>query len=387
MTLDDLARGAFWVAVALIGYSYVIYPLLLSMLARIAPQRPPVPGKPSAAPVEVACIVSAFNEERHIEQRITNFLAQEVPGVSIKVYVGSDGSRDRTAQIMARMASDRVVALAFEKNRGKASVLNDLVAASTEPVLVFSDANTMFEPGAIQALLAPLADPAVGVSCGELDLQASQGNNQDSVYWRYEQFLKRTEACIGGLLGANGAIYAIRRKHVRPLPADWINDDFRIAMDAAAAGARLVYVPQARAVEDTPDHIHEEYRRRVRIGIGNFQTFFGRPEYMLRTNWATRLSYVSHKVLRWFTPHLMLLALVASTWLALGSTLYLGLAAIQWLAYALSALHQRVKPDVRLPKPAKLIVFFITLNWAFAVAYWRYVTGRYSGSWRSTQRT
>ena len=239
----------------------------------------------------------------------------------------------------------------------------------------------------MQALLAPMADPTIGVACGELRLLASQGNNQDSVYWRYEQYLKRSEAQIGGLLGANGAIYAIRRQYVQPLPANWINDDFRIAMDAAAAGARLVYVPQAQAVEETPDHIHEEYRRRVRIGIGNFQAFFGRPEYLLRTSWATRLSYISHKVLRWFTPHLLLLALAACTWLAFSSTLYLALAALQWLAYVLSAMHQRIKPDAPLPQLAKLVVFFITLNWAFAVAYWRYVTGRYSGSWRSTQRS
>ena len=146
-------------------------------------------------------------------------------------------------------------------------------------------------------------------------------------------------------------------------------------------------MPQARAVEDTPDHIHEEYRRRVRIGIGNFQVFFERPEYLLRTNWATRLTYVSHKALRWFTPHLMLIALVASTWLALGSTFYLALTVLQWLAYAASICHHSVNPDARLPKPANLVVFFVTLNWAFAVAYWRYMTGRYSGSWRSTERT
>lgn len=386
MTLDDLARVVFWSSIALIGYSYVIYPLLLALLSRIITQRAITPGRPSADPLEVACIVSAFNEERHIAQRISNFLAQDVPGVRLKVYVGSDGSSDRTALIIASMASEQVVALNFDRNRGKASVLNDLVSASIEPVLIFSDANTMFEPGAIRALLAPMVDPTVGVTCGELRLLASQGDNQDSVYWRYEQYLKRTEARIGGLLGANGAIYAIRRQHVQPLPANWINDDFRIAMDAAASGARLVYVPEAQAVEETPDHIHEEYRRRVRIGIGNFQAFFGRPEYLLRTNWATRFAYVSHKVLRWFTPHLMLLALVTSTWLATRSPLYLALAVLQWTAYALSALHQRIKPDAPLPKLAKLVVFFITLNWAFAVAYWRYVTGRYSGSWRSTQR-
>lgn len=387
MTPSDLARSAFWACVALIAYSYIFYPLLLALLARMAPQSSPPVGRLSVLPLEVGCIVSAYNEERHIEQRVTNFLAQEPQGVRLKIYVGSDGSRDRTAEIIMRMASDRVVPLAFEQNRGKASVLNDLVAASTEPVLIFSDANTMFEPGAIEALLAPMSDPAVGVSCGELDLQASKGSNQDSVYWRYEQYLKRTEAKIGGLLGANGAIYAIRRQYVQPLPADWINDDFRIAMDAAVAGARLEYVPTARAIEETPDHIHEEYRRRVRIGIGNYQAFFGRPEYLLRTNWATRLSYVSHKVLRWFTPHLMFIALLASTWLAFDSSFYLWLAALQWLAYAASTLHQCVKPDARLPKLAQLIVFFITLNWAFAVAYWRFVTGRYSGSWRSTQRS
>ena len=137
-----------------------------------------------------------------------------------------------------------VVARVFAQNRGKASVLNDLVAGAQEDIVVFSDANTFFAPDVLKKLVRHFDNPAVGGVSGELRLRHGGGDNQDSLYWRLEQLLKFFESRIGGLLGANGAIYGIRRALWQPMPADTICDDFHVAMQVAAGGHRLVYEPK-----------------------------------------------------------------------------------------------------------------------------------------------
>ena len=375
----------FWLGLLLVAYSYLLYPALLAVITRLSG-----PGQSRAEaigdPPPIACIIAAFNEERHIVARIENLLTQSYPAAKIRIYVGSDGSTDCTGALIGRFADDRVHAFVFQHNRGKASVLNDLVAASSEPILVFTDANTMFEPDALNHLVRHFSDPDVGMTCGELKLDAAQGNNQDSLYWRLEQWLKRCEARIGGLLGANGAIYALRRDLYRPLPADTITDDFCIAMQAAAEGRKLVYAPDAIAVEDTPNDIIDEYHRRVRIGIGNYQALFRHPEYLLSTNSATRFTYLSHKVLRWLTPHLLLSVLIASAVLGQESPYYQAFFLLQVIGYLAGGLILYFGVDRKVPRAISVFLFFLALNWAFLVAFVRFLGGRYSGRWRTTDR-
>lgn len=384
-----VAEFVFWSAVFLVGFSYVVYPLLLAVLTRSTPED----GKGGGTRAEdferpaVALIVAAYNEERHIEARIDNALSQSYDPNKLTVYVGSDGSQDRTGALIESRSGDRVRSFVFHQNRGKATVLNELAGEAREPILVFSDANTMFAADAVELLVARLCDGNVGVVCGELKLLDARKSNKDSAYWRLEQFLKRAEARLGGLLGANGGIYAIRREVFSPIPSDTIIDDFCIAMTAAAKGWALAYEPNAVATEETPDEISDEYHRRVRIGIGNYQALFRHPEYLLQTNWMTRLSYVSHKILRWFTPHLMAMAFLASAFLAPHSTIYLALLVVQIAIYSFGVIIWRFRLQDRLPGPAAMLFFFLTLNWAFLVAFVRYMTGRYSGRWRTTLRS
>ncbi|MCW7537514.1 glycosyltransferase family 2 protein [Aquabacterium sp. A7-Y] len=378
-------------------YSYLVYPLVLFVLGAA------VQGRRDAARVfrkterratlkqgelpRVAIVISAFNEERHIGERIANLLALDYPADRWCGYIGSDGSRDATGSILSACDDSRIRAFVFEQNRGKANVLNDLVSRTQEELIVFSDANTFFEPGALRRLVAPFQDPGVGGVSGELRLAGSAGDNQDSLYWRIEQFLKFFEARIGGLLGANGAIYAIRRAAWKPLRPDTICDDFCVAMNVAAAGQRLVYEPSAWAEEATPDAIGEEYRRRVRIGIGNFQALCRHPEYLLRTSPGTAFAYLSHKVLRWIAPHLLLLALLGSAWLGLDSMAWRVFALLQLLGYLGAAgLFAASVKGLRLPGLLRLPAFLFALNWAFLVASLRYASGRYSGSWRRSSR-
>lgn len=382
--------------VALFLYSYIVYPLLLALIAGLVQFKRDVVyalGKGErreASQFEwphVGVVIAAYNEQKHIRARVQNLLDLDYPLDRITVYIGSDGSQDDTAAILQEFVDPRLKAFAFEVNRGKANVLNDLVSRSQEEILVFSDANTFFEIGALKKLVLPFADPQVGGVSGELRLTSAGGDNQDGLYWRVEQFLKFFESRIGGLLGANGAIYAIRRQFWIPLRPDTICDDFCVAMNVAAAGGRLLYKPTAVAVEEMPETIGDEYHRRIRIGIGNFQALTRHPEYILKTSWGTKLSYISHKVLRWIAPHLLLISFAASVWVTYLDHLWLGWAVVQafgligtWVAYWMWG---QGKP---LPSFGKLLAFLFALNWAFMVASWRFVTGQYSGSWRRTSR-
>jgi cellulose synthase/poly-beta-1,6-N-acetylglucosamine synthase-like glycosyltransferase len=266
-------------------------------------------------------------------------------------------------------------------------VLNDLVASADAPLLVFSDANTFFAPDALRILVRHFQDATVGGVSGELRLISPGGDNQDSLYWRVEQLLKFFESRIGGLLGANGAIYAIRKTLWQPLPADTICDDFCVAMHVPVAGHRLVYDPNAIAHEETPASISEEYHRRIRIGIGNFQALLRFPEFFWRTNGATRFCYVSHKVIRWIAPHLVLLGLAAAALQAWGSTVWLGVTLLVALGLALGyGTYRLTQRGARLPKLLRLVAFFYALNEAFLLASWKYARGDFRGSWRRTSR-
>ncbi|HSN71991.1 MAG TPA: glycosyltransferase family 2 protein, partial [Steroidobacteraceae bacterium] len=299
--MTGLIEFLFWSSVLMVAYTYAIYPVLMLLMG----QRRSSEGAVQDATVadrdwpDVDVVIAAYNEESHIVERLTNLLDQHYPAHRLRVLVGSDGSSDATVELARSVGSDRVFVQAFGR-RGKASVLNDLVARATAPIIVLSDANTAFDRDAIRWLVRAFDDPAVGAVVGELRLLAADGDNRDSTYWNVERRLKEAESRIGGLLGANGAIYALRRELYEPLPPDTIVDDFVVGMRIAAAGHRVVYEPRAFAIEDTPSGMDSEFRRRIRIGTGNYQAFFRYPQFLTRTSWGTRFTYLSHKVLRWF---------------------------------------------------------------------------------------
>ena len=394
--LHSLLEGVAFGCIGAVVYSYVLYPFVLMVLASVRQtvsdaafvlRKVDRRRRPAADLPTIDVVIAAFNEEVHIARRIENLLGLDYPADRLRVRIGSDGSSDGTADLLRAVTDARVDVQIYPANRGKASVLNDLAERATASILVFSDANTEFDNQALRRLAAHFDDERVGGVSGELRLKRANGDNQDSLYWRIEQMLKTFEARIGALLGANGAIYAIRRELWRPLRVDTICDDFCVAMNVAAMGRRLVYDPTAWAEEETPSEIGDEYHRRVRIGIGNFQALVRQPEYLFRTSVPTAFAYLSHKVFRWIAPHLLLLALSASLILAIDSTLWRVGAAAQVLIYlAAAALYRRSLRGRRLGGLMKIVAFLFALNWAFLVASALFATGRYRGSWRRSSR-
>jgi cellulose synthase/poly-beta-1,6-N-acetylglucosamine synthase-like glycosyltransferase len=383
-------------AIFLVFFSYVIYPVTLLIYSGLVQVKRDIyfvlgrakerssNSNPADLP-PVAIIISAYNEAKCIKARVKNLQALDYPKDKIKYYIGSDGSSDDTKNILSAIDDPNLIFVNFESNRGKASVLNDLVAISEADYLVFSDANTDFKIDAVSKLIRHfIGDNQADAVCGELDLfSEATGENLDSAYWKYERILKFNESRIKGLLGANGAIYAIRQRSFLPLPTDTVIDDYTVVFQVAVDGGRVIYEPEAVAFEEVAPSTSDEYKRRVRIGSGNYQTF-GRYLRVLKPSYGVLwFTYLSHKVLRWHTPHLLSVALIVSLVLSIDSAWYLFLFTMQCMIYILCYKFR----DKRLKiKVLSLVVFWVNMNFALGHGALKYYRGGAKGTWDSTNR-
>lgn len=385
-----------WFSLALVFYSYAVYPLLLILLSSVVQTKVDIRfvlGKNNRRAVDIDCkelpavgiIISAYNESKCIAARVRNLQDLDYPKSKIKYYIGCDGSTDDTPEILRSIEDPNLVATIFPENRGKASVLNVLVASADEEILVFSDANTEFRSDAVRKLARHFhGQNPVDVVCGELDLYAGiTGESLDSAYWRYERILKFNESRINALLGANGAIYAVRKNAYTPLAPDTVIDDFTMVFNISLDGGLVIYDPEAVAREEVAPSSAAEYHRRVRIGAGNFQAFWRCWRGLIPTSARLWFSYVSHKVLRWHTPHCLVVALLCSLILAFDSLIYQILFLIQCLIYLLCAYFRNREIQSRF---LGLVVFWVSMNIALGHGALRYYRGGMQGNWESTGR-
>ena len=386
----------FWSCVGLIIYSYFLYPIILfffSGLKQVIRDTRYLWRRYQRRPAQlddlpnVSIIIAAFNEESCIEERVNNLLSVDYPQEKLSIHIGSDGSSDGTAEILKKFTNDNVHAHIFEQNRGKMSVLNDLVTLAENDILVMSDANTHFNPDAITKLVRHFQKDEIGAVCGELHLvDAESGDNKDSLYWRYEQVLKFHESRLGALLGANGAIYAIRKALFKPLPANTIVDDYQIVMNVAKQKFSTIYDPEAVAIEEVAPNLTAEEGRRVRIGLGNYQALFSMTWALNPLQGWRFFAYISHKVFRWFVPHFMIGAFISNA-LLLNNEFYQLTFAGQVLFYliAIGAINHQ-KKGKSVPALISLIAFFVSMNAALLKGFYRYFNSNVQGTWQRTVR-
>lgn len=380
------AHVVFWASTLAVAYVYVGYPALVWLLSRIFGSSPRPPAAPALPFVSV--IVAAHNEEHVIRERVENLLALDYPPDRCEIVIASDGSTDRTCDIVREFSDPRVRLLAFDRNRGKSAVLNDGVAAARGEILLLSDANTMLDSQAARLLARWFSNPDVDVVSGRLVLvDPVTGRNVDGIYWAYETFMKRSEARLGALLGANGAIYAIRRSHFQPLPSRIAVDDLVVPLLARLQSNRgIVYEQDALAYEETPAEIGTEFTRRSRIGAGGFQSLSLLWPLLNPLRGWIALAFLSHKVLRWICPFFLVGAMAGST-LLVASPLYGSMFAAQVALYAL-ALAVYAWPrlgDVH--RVLRVPTMFAAMNLALLAGFYRWALGRQGGTWQRTVRT
>lgn len=309
--------------IGILGYIFVGYPIILVLLNAII-RTPKVKVSPSFEPT-VTFLVSCFNEEMVIGDKLKNALAMDYLKDKIEILVISDGSTDRTDEIVSGFDDPRIRLLRMNERRGKTLGLNHAVAESKGDIIVFSDANAMYEPNALRMLIRHFAEPKIGYVVGEARyIKDDDGSSvTERVYWAYECTIKKIESKIHSVVGGDGAIYAIRKDLYEPLLESDIND-FVNPLQIIAKGYRGIFEPDAVCWEDTAGSFGKEFKRKTRIVNRSFSGLLRVPSVMnpLKSGWFS-FEVISHKLLRWLSPFFLMILLVVSLILAAyGSEIY-----------------------------------------------------------------
>lgn len=394
MAGGDMAELIFWISALSLAHTYFLYPLILvaadalvrarsdfRYLARGGERR----RAPSPRLPEVSLLVAAWNEAPVIREKIENSLGLDYPPEKLEILVGSDGSDDGTDEIVGAFDEPRL-RLSAAPRVGKVGVLNRLVPAARGEILVFSDANTHFEPEAIRALVRHFEDPEVGLVCGRLRLyNPRRARYEESTYWVYESFLKFMEGKRGVVMGANGGIYALRRELWEALPGQTVVEDFVVAGRCLLRDRKVVYDPEAVAWEETTEDYEKERARRTRIAAGNFQALVQLRELLHPSRPGPAFAFVSHKVLRWFAPF-FLLGLLGSNLFLLGSALYKLSLLAQLAFYVLAFAGYRGFSRGVLGGMASTARYFTEMNWGLMQGFFRWLRGSQKVTWDRTAR-
>ncbi|MBX3439929.1 MAG: glycosyltransferase family 2 protein [Planctomycetaceae bacterium] len=373
-----LAEAVFWVCAVLVVLTYAAYPSFLWLLQRRAPRFPPDTPMP-----RVSLVISAFNEESTIGPKIANSLALDYPNGALEIIVISDASTDGTDEIVRDFADQGVVLCRQEQRAGKSAGLTRFVPQAKGEILVFSDANSMYESDAIRKLVRHFSDEQVGFVAGHQRYHDSEesSSTSESLYWRYETAVKVFESRVGSVVCGDGAIYAIRSELFEPLAADDIND-FALPLKIIIRGYRGVFDREAICYEHAAGDFAGEFRRRVRIVNRSFRAVCRnwRALSPFHVGWFAMQLFV-HKVVRWFVPFLLFALLTANVAViaAGGGPYYVAFLALQVICYVLAALH--AFPPLRRYRPVYVCYYFCLANAAAGLGILTYFTGKRFQTW------
>jgi len=382
----EVAQFILLFAIAVVAYVYVGYPLLLAALARPLKEKAVWSGDHLP---RVTMLISAYNERSVIEGKIQNSLALDYPRDLLKILVVSDCSDDGTDEIVLRYAREGVLLVRSPERLGKSAGLNLGVSHASGDVLVFSDANAMYRPDAIRFLVRHFSDPRIGYAVGNARYleRSSQTASAESegLYWKMETWLKEKESGFGSVVGGDGAIYAIRRELYTPLRLTDIND-FLNPLQIIVRGYRGIYEPSAICFEEAGDTFEKEFRRKVRIVSRSLNAVRRAPRVLLPwiqpRHW---LALISHKILRWFAPVFLLIALIANL-LLWSNPFYRFTACLQLGFYFLAAIGWAVKSRGAVPRILYLPYYFCLVNLASLLGILKCFAGSLAPTWQTIRQ-
>ena len=279
----------------------------------------------------VTLIICAYNEEKCIRDKLLNTLDIDYPRDNLQVVLADDGSTDKTVEIAKEFDSVEILKLS---RSGKTSAQNEAVKIARNEILVFSDANNIYNKDALKKLVRNFSDERVGVVCGEL--QYRNKISGESSYWKYEVAIKKAESKRGWLLGANGSIYAVRKNVFVPLPEDSISDQLEPIL-VYGKGFDVVYEPRAIAIEDPPNNVIQRKRRIILRSLVSMKYILNLLNPFKER--SVFFPYVSHKLIRWFFPLFLLLCFLSSFYLAKSSSFFQTIFIFQVITYTLGFFH------------------------------------------------
>ena len=370
----------FWISVGSVLYIYLGYPALIWCLAR---KRPAASRDQEGAGLPACTVViAAYNEEQVIEAKCRSVL-DSTGGEGIQqLIVASDGSSDATVERALALNDPRVQVMGFEERRGKPELLNEVMRTVRTPVVVFTDARQLWRPDTLGRLLERFADPHIGVVSGELEFLDASGTASQGmgVYWHYEKFIRNCEGRFASVPGATGAIYALRTELYKEIPEDLILDDVGIPMQAVFQGARCVFAQGAVVTDIASSHVEKEAVRKRRTIAGNIQMLQRFPRLLMPGLNPIWWQYMSHKVLRLFSPFFLMLALISHVFL-LADPLYAALLVIHLLFYLVALVGWGMQETGVKAGWIGAPLIFVGLNVSTCLAWGDALQGKYSSTW------
>jgi cellulose synthase/poly-beta-1,6-N-acetylglucosamine synthase-like glycosyltransferase len=371
----------FWVSAAIVIYVYFGYPLLLGFLAKYFPRATDssIKFEPS-----VSLLISAFNENPVIGTKIENSLAIDYPSEKLETLVISDCSNDGTDQVVQQFADRGVRLVRQEQRLGKSAGLNLAVPQARGEIIVFSDANAIYQPDSIRRLTQHFSSSHVGFVVGNARYadksSPTPSAEAEGLYWKLETWMKKKESAFESVVGGDGAIYAIRRELYTPLLSTDIND-FLNPLQIIDRGYQGIFEPAAISYEDTAESFQKEFQRKVRIVSRSFNAVFRVPgvlnPFRNPRHW---LLLVSHKLLRWLAPFFLLLLLISS--LLLWRLPFYRFSALSQIVFYAGAFGGWIVPGARKAwKPLSLAYYFCLVNLASMIGCVKCLRGDLSGTW------
>ena len=373
----------FWLSVYLIYHTYVRYP---ERMRRKATTYEPFEKDFEQWP-RIDLLIAAYNEEKIIEAKIQSCLNSNYPPELIRVVVGSDCSSDATDSLVNQWTKkdSRVQLQRFHERTGKPEIINVLAASSEADILVLSDADTLFNPDTLKELVRPFVERTVGGVQAHFTSIAESGSDvaeQELAYNSRELEIKKGQSTEGLVIGAYGACYAVRRSLYRPVPQGFVVDDFYVFMKVLEQDFETVYAEKATCTLEVSGKSKIEFKRKVRIGLGNYQNFFALKKFINPMSGRISAHYWSYKALRWATPFLLIVMALTNLLVVDRSPIFQLLGYVQLLVYVLWPLDYVLRGFGVHVSFLRYLSHFMQMNLALFIGFIRFLKGNSQGTWR-----
>ncbi len=379
----DLAYLILFLSILGIAHTYLIYPMLLMVFGEKKRKTTKINRE-----LKVGILIAAYNEEKVIGEKLESIFNNDYPSENIEIYIGSDASTDKTNSIVSSYTQQHpnLKLIPFEGRTGKAAIINRLAELCTADVFILTDANVILEKNTISNLINHFSDEAVKLVAANIQKISNKNINIQPIekqYLNIENKIKSLESSNWQLvIGAEGGCYAIRKDSYEPVPKNYFMDDFFITMSVLNKGGKVLFEEEAVCYEDLPSESSEEFKRKVRISIGNYQNL-SVFNHLLWPPWEPLgYAFLSHKVLRWLTPFLLIAAYGSSLILSFQSRIFLLFTLLQFIGFASPLFIKQLKHI----KPLLFIAHFYNMNYALLKGFFIYLKGVKSSVWEPTKR-
>ena len=381
----------FWIGIGIVFYTYLGYGIVLYLMVKIKELfvKPRLPRLPETLP-EATLLIAAYNEEAIVASKMVNCRQLDYPADKLRLVWITDGSNDNTNERLKEYPE--VTVLYQPRRQGKTAALNRALTYVNTPYVIFTDANTMLNKGAIKEIIRQFSDPRVGCVAGEkrVEIQAEQGATAgEGIYWKYESALKRLDYRLYSAVGAAGELFAIRTSLFEQMPPDTLLDDFILSLRIAMKGYKIAYSKEAYALEGASLNMREEEKRKVRISAGGLQSVWRLRGLLNMFRYGIlSFQYISHRVLRWTLTPVVLFALLPLNLLlaCTGHTLYTVILAQQLAFYLLGYLGYKMEKRNIRNKLLFIPYYFLFMNINVIRGYSYLAKHKGTGAWEKAKR-